>query len=322
MIRNGSRSCGGRDDLEAVPAPGVLWNEGEIQMPLYLAETSPSGNEGERGLAPLLLSAPNFRILPWDGSQFGRGTWDALLQDFFEITNPGFMDMPYILLPNGCPTLVFVLRSDRPGCYLCGPLTKARRVHVPADGILFCVRFKVGSMHWFGTKAPAVSADRAAPLHRCFLNADVLLGQLCSAGSFQERCEVVLQDLEQRGAKGYCADPLIQTCMEAIHKKRGTGRVGELAGVISRSERFLSRSFRAATGLSVKTYCEIVKFQNSFYSILMSHPRNLTDVVKAYGYYDLPHMNRAYRKFLNYTASDIRYLSLEELYAPDLLAEG
>ena len=269
---------------------------------------------------PLLLRTQNLKILSQaEMNVYESDAYGNLLHDMFEISNPTRTEMPYVLLPSGCPALVFFLRPQHSACYLCGPLTTARKVYVPSNGVLFCVRFKAGSLEWFGVKKTSALADHVIPFDRQYLTTDELIGQLCRKLSFRERCDVIFGFLDQNGAKQYESNPLVQTCMDVILGQQGTGRVHDLTQVVARSERFLSRSFHMTVGLSVKTYCELVKFQNSFRSILGSHPKNLSSGVKSYGYYDLSHMNRAYRRFIHYTASDIRFLTIDDTYVPDLI---
>ena len=291
-------------------------------MPLYIACHEQWQNNTAADFSPLLLEDSSLQM-EYCVEEFvqKRGGRGDLLQDIFELTNPCSEEQPYILLPNGCAVMLFILHPHASACYLCGPLTAARRIFVPAGGVFLCARLKPGRLGWLGKRVSAGLPDRAIPLQMCFADADALLERLTCLGTFYERCNELLGYLNKKKANEFCADPVIQTCIDWINESRGKCRIHELAREVSRSERFLSRTFRDATGLPMKTYSEIIKFQDSFYWILTQQPRNLSGVVKDYGYYDLPHMNRAYRKFINYTASDVRFVSMHELYVRDLLSE-
>lgn len=92
-----------------------------------------------------------------------------------------------------------------------------------------------------------------------------------------------------------------------IHQKRGIVRVSEIASAVGCSDRYLSRVFQVRVGVSPKLYCEIIQMQFSLQEILTTRPKSLAKTAITYGYFDQPHMNRAYQKFLGRTASDMRF---------------
>lgn len=290
-------------------------------MPLYNIYTEQELDSKGEKLPPLILGTPKLQLRFCTEERVAK-EWPRgdLIQDIFELSNSQLSEQAYVLLPNGCSLLLFILRPHTAGCYFCGPLTTAKKVRIPVGGKLFGVRIKVGRLNWFYKRLAPELADQVFPLHRCFFDADTLLDKLRCMDTFSDRCAAIFGFFEMNGAAGYRADPLIQDCINLIQESGGQCRVHDLAEKSPRSERILSRRFRDMTGLSMKTYCEMVKFQNSFYSIQESRPRILSGAVKKFGYYDLPHMNRAYRKFINYTASDIRYINMDEMYAQDLFS--
>ena len=72
---------------------------------------------------PLLLRTQNLKILSQaEMKVYESDAYGNLLHDMFEISNPTRTEMPYVLLPSGCPALVFFLRPQHSACYLCGHL--------------------------------------------------------------------------------------------------------------------------------------------------------------------------------------------------------
>ena len=51
----------------------------------------------------------------------------------------------------------------------------------------------------------------------------------------------------------------------------------------------------------------MIQLQFSLQEILAARPKSLAKTAISYGYFDQPHMNRAYQKFLGRTASDMRF---------------
>lgn len=285
-------------------------------MPLYIANTTQWQTTTATDLSPLILKPSNLQIdqdSPLPSMQTDSSV--NFLQNLFELSNPHPTDQPYVLLPNTCPTMLFVLHHHTPACYLLGPLTAARKIPVPAKAVLLCAQLKPGQLGYFNRRLSSGLANQLLPLYKCFGDVDLLLSRLNHSHTFRERRQIVLEFLQQKYTAASCEDPIIRQCIDLMQKSRGICRIHAIAGTVSRSERFLSRTFRDTTGLSMKTYCEILKFQNALFRILTLQPRNLSGIVKDYGYYDLPHMNRAFKKFINYTASDIRFINAEEMYA-------
>ena len=292
-------------------------------MPLYVSCIEPWQDNRKRAYDSLLLMSQALEILHSTGqNDFETAFYDNLLLDFFELNNYSADEVPYVFLPSGSPVLVFPLYPQRARSYLCGPLTSARRIVVPPNGKIFFVRLRVGGLKWLVKQSVASLSDQVVPLNTFLVDAMQMQGELRKQNTFRQRCSTFLNDLERCGAKEFCVDPMTQICVDMICERQGIGRVYELAAAINRSERFLGSVFRDTTGMSMKKYFEIVKFKNSLSAILISRPHVLTDVVRTYGYYDLPHMNRAYRTFLGYTASEVRYLNVEDLYVPELFHGG
>ena len=292
-------------------------------MPLYITCLEEFQKATKIESSPFLLGSSNLQLMcssDWKSQVIDP--YDNLLQDFFELKNPGVDDVPYLLLPNGCPTLIFILDPLFPRSFLCGPLTTARRIIIPAKGAIFCVRLKPGRIDWLVKEAGFKFANEVVPLYKYIVEADDFARLLCRLVSYEQRCQVLLSFLGRNGAEKYCVDPIIQECIKLIHESKGMRHIYDIATAVSRSERFLSRCFRDKVGVSSKTYCEIIKFQHSVYSLVTTYPSTLGSVARTHGYYDLPHMNRSYKRFLNYTANEIKHLDMESIYVLDLFCDN
>jgi transcriptional regulator GlxA family with amidase domain len=162
--------------------------------------------------------------------------------------------------------------------------------------------------------------DRAAPLMRYLHGTGQLLTCLRRSESFHERCVLITRMLSAREAGQYRPMALLRRCIDLIHDSRGLARVSELASTVGCSDRYLNRVFQERVGISPKLYSEMIKLQFSLYSILTTRPKSLLDTAVNYGYFDQTHMNRSYRKFLDCTASDIRYADSRTISADDIPA--
>jgi AraC-like DNA-binding protein len=289
---------------------------------VYITEIDPSSKALQREACAFLVDAPSLRLScneVWRSQ--GRRPIDVLIQDIFEVKNPGFDEQPYLLLPNGNPSLIFVLNPKTPGCFLCGPLTTARRISVPVEGAIFCIRFVPGSMKWFRTGPASYFADQVEPLSKYMVQAEELLQLLCSIHTYEERCGMAVSFLDYKIRRSFCVEPMIQESVQHIIKCKGRTLVCDVAKTVGRSERYISRVFKDTVGITIKTYCEIVQFTHSLYSIAMMHPDHLYREAHTYGYFDLSHMNRTYKRFLGYTANEIKHLEMDAIYVLDLLCD-
>lgn len=283
-------------------------------MPLYISYFEQLQSKKETGCASLLLKSPYLHLLhSTELENFELGPYNGLLLDFFELTNFSTNSLPYVFLPSGGPILIFTLYSKPSICYLCGPLTSARKIEIPAKGVLFCVRLKVGGMGYFVKQSTTTLVNQAVPLIKFLAGTEYLQSHLRNICTFQNRCRFFLDYLNRIGGEEYHIDPLVQKCIDLIYESHGRDRVYDLTATFHQSGGYLRRIFRETTGMSLKIFSEIVQFKYSLSSILIDCPRVLIDVAKTHGYYDLPHMSRTYREFLNCTASGVRYLNIEEL---------
>lgn len=291
-------------------------------MPLYITETEQWRTPTATNLSPLLLqsSAMQIKFVEREEVQ-NSNTYSRFIQNIFEISNLHSSEQPYVFLPNTCPSLLFIIQGDKAVGYVSAPLTKCKSVFVPANGRVLCIQLKPGCLSWFTKRLPVLLTDQIVPFQKCFANAGTLLEQLSYIKNFHFQHELIIEFLIKENVLEYQIDPIVQQCIDFIHEKRGCCWVHEIAETTARSERFLSKTFLAATGLTMKTYCEIIKFLNSFYWILKSRPRTISTIVKKYGYFDLPHMNRSYQKFTNYTVSYLQSISVDEICVPPLIPE-
>ncbi|CAN5218172.1 hypothetical protein BH23BAC2_BH23BAC2_03370 [soil metagenome] len=80
-----------------------------------------------------------------------------------------------------------------------------------------------------------------------------------------------------------------------IHQSKGNISVKQLAGSLRISTRSLERRFLQAVGISPKSFCKIIQFNNAF-KLLARSNKQILDVVSEAGYYDQPHFTNHFRK--------------------------
>lgn len=283
----------------------------------FFISNKQAGRDGtERCAVPFLLPAAPLEMqrLTIPGSdEFGR-----ILQDMFQIHNPGSEDDYYYFLPSGAMMMIYLLCPHQSAAVLCGALTTMRRLCIPAGSSAFCVRLKAGCGDWLCGSGVYTLADRSAPLAQYHPAAEKLLQELMGTDSFRERGLAFFRFLSAQDAGAYQPMALLRRCVELIHSQYGVTRVAELAQTIGCSERYLNRIFQERVGVSTKLYSEMVQLQASLNGILTTHPKSLLSIAVTYGYFDQTHMNRSYRKFLGCTASDMRYADYRSIHTDEI----
>ncbi len=81
--------------------------------------------------------------------------------------------------------------------------------------------------------------------------------------------------------------------------------IGDLAGVSGVSHRTLISRFRAATGIAPKAYAQLWRF-HTFVTAVQDGTRapDWAGLAAASGFYDQPHVIRAFRRFTGWTPAD------------------
>jgi len=99
-------------------------------------------------------------------------------------------------------------------------------------------------------------------------------------------------------------DPVVAAAIDAIHDDPGLP-IGDLAGVSGVSHRTLISRFRAATGIAPKAYAQLWRF-HTFVTAVQDGTRapDWAGLAAASGFYDQPHVIRAFRRFTGWTPAD------------------
>ena len=256
------------------------------------------------GAYPLLPHAPQLHLqqrLFTDVAEFS-----ALVRDTFELCNDSDAAQNYLLLPTTELTMLFSIRDGVCTALLSGPIPSARRVEISPHTILYCLRLRCGCSQWLTDTPIAVLMDDVTPLTGNTKNLSLLLSQLSSADSFQQRNAHVFHWLDRQGGRGYQNPALLHRALALIEQHNGQITVSELAQSLECSQRYLSRIFCRRVGVSTKTQCELVQLHHALQTMQTAVPKSLLHIAVACGYFDQAHMNRHFRRFLHCSASEVR----------------
>lgn len=105
---------------------------------------------------------------------------------------------------------------------------------------------------------------------------------------------------------------MIADAAAALLREHPDIRIGDLVKRLGVSHRSVIAHFRAATGLNPKVFAQLVRFHRFVEAVSTgADPADWTGVAADVGYYDQPHVIRAFRRFTGWTPSEYRALIAE-----------
>ncbi len=215
-----------------------------------------------------------------------------------------------MVLPDGrCDIILHynIHRSNAPVPIITGPATQA-----------YAVEYEVGDC-WLGM--------RLRPDNGCALWAK---GIVCAANTVLrgpealallpklaalDGCDLTVSDLAKTVGilTTLNVDHRMNRALDALHTSGGRIQIEKLAEFVGCTPRHLNRIFRSHTGLSAKTYAQLVQFHRTL-RLIQRERLPITGAAFEGGYADHSHLTRAFQRFGGFTPSDIP----DELSLPTL----
>lgn len=238
-----------------------------------------------------------------------------LMVDSYELTNRDRVTLYYPIIPGPCPSLFFKFNQNTASGGFCGMTTALKKISLPPQHTLFCVRLQPGTAGYLSNHSAKLLTNSCLSIENYFCRTALLLNQLRTGESFHERNVRIHQYIKALMAdSSWRPMPIIKLCFDYMKEAGGDIQVSKLAELVGCSDRYLCRVFQEHVGSSLKLCCEIEKMQHSLNDILTTRPKSLIQVALRHGYFDQPHMNRAYQKLLGRTASDMRFFDETSCY--------
>lgn len=157
-------------------------------------------------------------------------------------------------------------------------------------------------------------AGAVVPAATVVPGADDLARALRAAAGPEQALDLLAQDLARRGP-AWAVDPVVEATLAAVHggERLHLGETAARAGV---SHRTLVTRFRRAAGVAPSEYAQIWRFHR-FVTTLQQQPLppDWAALAPVAGYYDQPHVVRAFRRFSGWTPTE--YLRRVEAFGPE-----
>ncbi|MEZ0540017.1 helix-turn-helix domain-containing protein [Fibrella arboris] len=185
---------------------------------------------------------------------------DPALSDFIEsfwmLANQSDDEKPVIVLPDGRIDLSFDWQRPQ-HLILQGLDSRPKQGRLAAGAALFVISFRPLGIDYLLGSQSVVLADVVYQLP-----ADYLGVSFSEVGDFEQFCTVFSAILSARLKKPI--DLRKKQLFDSLYASDGAIRITELAEKIGWSRRQINRYFNDHFGLSLKTYCDILRFRASF----------------------------------------------------------
>ncbi len=211
------------------------------------------------------------------------------------------------VVPDGCVDIIFDLcgHSYREAASIAGTMTKPIFAELRGRINYLAIRFLPGGfLHFFDSPAYHFT-DRIIPLEMISgkgeHNLTERLIQESPIGGKIELLESYFGSLLMRNNRN---DPAVRSALYDILKHKGNIEISQLSRNADTSQRQLCRKFRKWIGISPKSFCRIIRFQNILRKLSPRSRCNLLQVALDGGYYDQSHFIHEFNSYYGLNPSE------------------
>ncbi|MCL5028002.1 MAG: AraC family transcriptional regulator [Bacteroidetes bacterium] len=177
---------------------------------------------------------------------------------FWALQNSGSTEEKFIILPDGYFDILFSLKEGKIfKTYLFGLSTKEFETAMPGNAASFAISFKLPAAEYILKMSIASLVDKIKLLPNNFWE-------------FEENdftnFKVFVKKITQKikSLSGDKIDPRKQSLFNILYSAQGAVTVEEISKEVNWSSRQISRYFKSRFGLSLKSYCSILRYRASF----------------------------------------------------------
>ena len=255
-------------------------------------------NKAESPLQPDISKRGTYQELFWDWNPTCKKNTAHISQ--FCTGSEGNL---ITLIPDGCRSFVFECGDNPIG-----------RVHgIRRKNVVFALKpnteyfafkpyttqgMRKGAMGWHELVDDCVDFELLYP------NSGIA-GRLKEAKSFKDRVAVWMDFTRKYLIDDSYNTDLVEYSELMICQSKGAIKIDKLCEVLGYTSRYCREKFKEAQGISIKSYSEIIRFQNSV-RLLANDKVNALDVAYSGNYYDQSHFIKEFKKFANRTPQSFK----------------
>ncbi|MDE5885293.1 MAG: AraC family transcriptional regulator [Oscillospiraceae bacterium] len=206
------------------------------------------------------------------------------------------------VVPDGAIDVIFSCNPYQPTAFVAGSVEVAGTNIFQEQTSYFGVRFLPGISDHFGK----ISAKEIVGVSENFVQvtgrADVM-EKICTATSFEQQIAEFMtsfEDFINADTKNGNA-LLVAGILQKIFQDAGNLKIQDLENILHYSRRHLVRVFTDFTGMNIKHFSNIIRFQKALTAINHGQYSSIVDISMQNGYYDQTHFQKDFRKFARMT---------------------
>lgn len=182
----------------------------------------------------------------------------GFVESFWLLHNRSGNDKEVVVLPDGRVDLFFSESASEPfHITLLGIGTQPEQALIKANTLTFAISFKLPGAEFLLGNTVSGLVNEAKNLPEGFWNFTV-----ADMKEFDQFCKKASQKIES--LLPVTIDPRKQKLFDLVYESKGELSVKELSEKAAWSSRQINRYFKAQFGISLKSYCSILRFRSSF----------------------------------------------------------
>lgn len=146
--------------------------------------------------------------------------------------------------------------------------------------------------------------DDCADFKALYPHSDIL-ARLTEAKSFNARVKLWMAFARKYLIDDTYSTDLVEYSELMICQNKGAIKIDKLCETLGYTSRYCREKFKEAQGISIKSYSEIIRFQNSV-RLLGQKKTDALDVAYSSNYYDQSHFIKEFKKFANRTPQSFK----------------
>ncbi|MEO5593901.1 MAG: AraC family transcriptional regulator [Chitinophagaceae bacterium] len=177
---------------------------------------------------------------------------------FWHLSNKSGSEKKVIILPDGYFDIIFYTFDNKKfRTILVGLYTEPSSYNIPANAVSFAISFKLLAAEYLLRKKLSYLLNRQASLPNTFWN--LQLSSTTDFAGFANAVTAVVTGLIKE-----TIDQRKQTLSGMVYNSNGSVTIKDLAGAVHWSSRQINRYFKGWFGITLKSYCNILRYRASF----------------------------------------------------------
>ncbi|WP_055667283.1 helix-turn-helix domain-containing protein [Desnuesiella massiliensis] len=222
------------------------------------------------------------------------------------------LNQPFSLgvIPDGCFNIVFDLNEHNieNSTFILGAINKSFIMPVDSDINLFGIRLLPGRNYSMLNLPADGFINKFTPLKNYVQDfpkyVPLNLIDIENINNYTDIIDThILEFVNDKNCK--FENSFVTLSLDYIYQKKGQITVNEICETMDTSLKMLHRKYNKIIGISPKTFCRIVRFQNTLYSINASNMVDWLDIAIDNGYYDQSHFIKEFKEFVGQVPTNI-----------------